>query len=127
MAAAPAANCCSISAYARALPPRVLRHAAAIWRASASTASPTALSSSEISITICISGYPPSLGLLLSLRWHGSAPSSTPLRICSAPLCSPWPPRFYRSGLEPHPNPLPQHVHSRVGRQRTAPARITPL
>src|SRR5262245_65366447 len=85
MAAAPAANCASISAYATAWLPPVLRHAAAIWSTIASTASPTALSSSGISSTICIVGYPPSLGLLLPLRCHGSTPLSTALSLCSPP------------------------------------------
>src|SRR5262249_33705370 len=50
-----------------------------IWVTIAATASPTALSSSGISSTICIVGHPPSLGLLLPLRCHGSAPGSTAL------------------------------------------------
>src|SRR5262245_41757194 len=85
MAAAPAANCASISAYATAWLPPVLRHAAAIWSTIASTASPTALSSSGISSTICIVGYPPSLGLCLPLRCLGSAPLSTATPLCSPP------------------------------------------
>src|SRR4030095_13268552 len=54
-----------------------------IWLTIASTASPTALSPSGISSTICIVGHPPSLGLLLPLRCHGSAPFSTALLSCS--------------------------------------------
>src|SRR3954453_6555764 len=98
MAAAPAANCSSISAYATAWLPPVLRHAASIWVTIASTASPTALSSSGISSTICIVGYPPSLGLLLPLRCHGAAPLSTAL-----PLCCPIVLLLHCSGSEPHP------------------------
>src|SRR5262249_22619258 len=79
IAAAPAANCASISAYATAWLPLVLRQAVSIWVTIAATASPTALSSSGISSTICIVGHPPSLGLLLPLRCHGSAPGSTAL------------------------------------------------
>src|SRR5262249_41463983 len=82
MAAAPATNCSSISAYATAWLPLVLRHAALIWSTIACTASPTALSSSGISSTICIVGHPPSLGLLLPLRCHGSAPLSTATPLC---------------------------------------------
>src|SRR5262245_26895526 len=82
MATAPAANCASISAYATAWLPAVLRHAAAIWLTIACTASPTALSSSGIASTICLVGYPPSLGLLLPLRCHGAAPLSTVLPPC---------------------------------------------
>src|SRR5262244_3799431 len=79
IAAAPAANCASISAYATAWLPLVLRQAVSIWVTIAATASPTALSSSGISSTICIVVHPPSLGLLLPLRCHGSAPGSTAL------------------------------------------------
>src|SRR4029453_5884713 len=108
MAAAPAANCSSISVYATAWLPPVLRHAAAIWLTIASTASPTALSPSGISSTICIVGHPPSLGLLLPLRCHGSAPFSTALLSCSPCLTA-------------SPAQDESHTRQRCARQRGSP------
>src|SRR3712207_3040015 len=77
MAAAPAANCCSTSAYARARPPRVLRQVASIWRTSASAASRSEEHTSELQSHQYLHSFP-------TRRSSDLRPARTP---CPRPGC----------------------------------------